>query len=126
MCGLNNTPATDVVFRRTFAGPGASSWSSCSHVFGAGRVSYEDMTCCRTTSNYPALIVDSSFCPDYTHGFITVKRLRWFRDATNLCASAGTAAGAVSAGAAGDAQGEGKGDIHWKESRLDTSELGCA
>jgi len=34
-CGLSNAPASDVVFRRTFA-KGISDWSSCAHLFGAG------------------------------------------------------------------------------------------
>ena len=35
---LNGIIRIGIVFRRVFAGPGTSSWSSCAHVFGAGRV----------------------------------------------------------------------------------------
>ena len=118
-CGLSNTPASDITFRRVFAGAGASEWSSCAHVFGVGRVVYDQMLCCSTPSNHPALIVDSSFCPDYKAANVTVRGLRWFRGADDLCA-AEDGASPVSAGTLSEGSATG-----WKRSDLDLRGLGC-
>ena len=115
-CGLSNTPASQVTFRRTFAGAGTSSWSSCAHIFGAGRVEYDQMLCCGTPSNHPALIIDGSFCPSYANADVSVRRLRWFRGATDLCQQGwGEKPVAPTAGWA----------TGWKGSALDLSALGC-
>ena len=122
-CELTNRPATDVVYRRTFAKPGGS-WSSCSHIFGAGRVLFEDMLCCNTPQQayeYPALTVDTTFCPDYHAANVTFKGLRWFNDeSTDLCASSEGGPTPVRSPRpeAGDATG-------WKASSLDIRQLGC-
>ena len=121
-CGLSNTPATDIVFRRVFAGPGTSSWSSCAHVFGAGRVVYDELTCCATQSPhpYPAVGIADTFCPDYHRADITVKGLRWFDNAEaekDWCADA-TRPTRVGQPTAGTAAG-------WKGDRLHTDALGC-
>ena len=75
-CGLTNTPATDVSFTRTFA-KGISDWSSCAHVFGAGTVTYDQLVCC-DLNGYPALSLDSTFCPDYSRADVTLDRLAWY------------------------------------------------
>ena len=75
-CGLTNTPATDVSFTRVFA-KGISDWSSCGHVFGSGRVVYDQMACC-DVNDYPAMSIDSTFCPAYAHANVTLDNLQWF------------------------------------------------
>lgn len=118
-CGLTNRPATDIVFRRTFAKPGGE-WSSCAHVFGSGTVVYDRMLCCarQQTNPYPALSIASTFCPDYSHANVTFKDLRW-RDhkAEDLCRPGGPTpvyAAAANVPATG-----------WKQSHLRIQELGC-
>ena len=121
-CQLTNRPATDIIFRRTFAKPGGS-WSSCSHIFGAGSVSFDQMLCCHTPKqkfSYPALTVDSTFCPDYTHANVTFQNLRWFDyQSNNLCEVGGTKKGPVVANPKeNDATG-------WRRSSLNIVGLGC-
>ena len=121
-CDLSNSPATDIVFRRTFAKPGGS-WSSCSHIFGAGTVLFDQMLCCHTPKqdwSYPALTVDSTFCPDYSRANVTFRELRWFDyEVGNLCDAGGTKKGPVVANPReDDATG-------WKRSRLNIQDLGC-
>ena len=77
------------------------------------------MLCCSTPSNHPALIVDSSFCPDYKAANVTVRGLRWFRGADDLCA-AEDGASPVSAGTLSEGSATG-----WKRSDLDLRGLGC-
>ena len=119
-CGLSNRPPTDVVFRRAFAGAGSSVWSSCAHIFGSGSVVYDNVTCCSNVNEeHPtwvhALIIDSTFCPDYKTAGVTVKDLRWYdTDAKSLCTPE---MGPVYA-AAGP-------DTHWKEGDLDIQQIGC-
>jgi len=123
-CGLTNSPATNVTYRNTFAKPGGS-WSSCSHIFGAGTVLLEHMLCCHTPQQayqYPALSIDSTFCPSYTHANVTFRGLRWFDDAhVDLCDvnGPGVATAPVSPRA------EAGGPTGWKASDLHVRELGC-
>ncbi len=122
-CDLTNTPATDVVYRRTFAKPGGS-WSSCSHVFGAGRVTFEQMLCCNTPQQayeYPALTVDSTFCPSYVNANVTFKGLRWYNhEAKDLCEPRQEGATTPVAPRA-----QAGGPTGWKEGALNIEELGC-
>lgn len=118
-CGLTNRPASDIVFRRTFAKPGGE-WSSCAHIFGAGTVVYDRMLCCarQPTNPYPALSIASTFCPDYSHANVTFKDLHWYNHkAEDLCRLGGPTP--VYAAAA-DAPATG-----WKQSHLRIQELGC-
>ena len=119
-CGLTNRPATDIVYRRVFAKPGGS-WSSCSHVFGAGRVAFEDMLCCNTPQQayqYPALTIDSTFCPSYANANVSFKGLRWFDDGhKDLCAPG--------AGGTTPVRAQAGGATGWSASALHTEELGC-
>ena len=121
-CRLTNRPATDVVFRRVFAKPGGS-WSSCSHVFGSGRVLFDEMLCCHTTKqdwSYPALTVDSTFCPSYKDAAITFRQLRWFDyNANDLCLVGGTKKGPV---VANPHQGDSTG---WSNNYLHIRDLSC-
>ena len=114
-CGLSNQPATDVTFRRVFAGPGTSAWSSCSHTFGVGRVSYEHMLCCASPAAHPALIVDSSFCASYPNANVTLVSLRWYKGQQNLCYQGGPHAVAAHGGW----------NTGWKDANLHTAALGC-
>jgi hypothetical protein len=87
-CGLTNAPATDVSFTRVFA-KGISDWSSCGHVFGAGRVVYDQMACC-DLNGYPAMSIDSTFCPSYAHANVTLENLQWFDGkAKDMCEGGG-------------------------------------
>ena len=115
-CGLSNPPATDIVFRRLFAGPGSSPWSSCSHIFGSGRVEIHDLKCCSTKSNHPVLIVDSTFCPSYKQANVTVTGLQWYGDyGQDLCKDKGkTRVSAPWQGSAG-----------WKQEFLNVQGLDC-
>jgi len=119
-CGLTNRPATNIVYRRVFAKPGGS-WSSCSHVFGAGRVAFEDMLCCNTPQQayqYPALTIDSTFCPSYANANVSFKGLRWFDDGhKDLCAPG--------AGGTTPVRAQAGGATGWSASALHTEELGC-
>lgn len=134
-CGLSNVPATDVVFRRTFAGAGTSEWSSCAHVFGGGRVTYEAMTCCnQETSAHPALIVDSTFCASYAaagqQARVTVAGLRWYRKGknTNLCTSAvkvGEGPSALVRKLTPVVVSDKAAAAGWKDGDLDIAGLGC-
>ena len=118
-CGLTNRPASEIVFRRTFAKPGGE-WSSCAHIFGAGTVVYDQMLCCarQQTNPYPALSIASTFCPDYSHANITFKDLHWHNHkGEDLCRLGGPTpvyAAAANAPATG-----------WKQSSLRVQELGC-
>jgi hypothetical protein len=120
MCRLSNPPATDVVFRRVFAGAGTSSWSSCAHVFGAGTLLYEDMLCCSSPEwEHPALTVEDAFCASYPHANITLRRLRWFKGRRDLCATqAGRRFGPVDP--------RGGSNTGWNGESLHVQELGCA
>lgn len=119
-CGLSNTPATNVVFRRTFA-KGISDWSSCAHLFGAGTVLYDTMLCCSSplqSSPYPALQVASTFCADYPSANVTFKGLRWYNSnsGADLCAQQGGPSPVYAS--AGSETG-------WTPANLHTDDLGC-
>ena len=99
-----------------------SGRSRCAHVFGAGRVVYDELTCCATQSPhpYPAVGIADTFCPDYHRADITVKGLRWFDNAEaekDWCADA-TRPTRVGQPTAGTAAG-------WKGDRLHTDAVGC-
>ena len=119
-CDLTNAPASDVVFRRTFA-KGISDWSSCAHVFGAsGSVAYDTMLCCSSPSQatpYPALQVAATFCASYEDANVSFRALRWYdsRSGADLCAQHGGPSPVYA-----DASASG-----WEPSDLHTGGLGC-
>lgn len=130
VCGLSDPPATNVIFRRVFAGAGTSSWSSCAHAFGAGNLLYEHMLCCASPEwEHPALTVDDAFCASYpAHANITVRGVRWIEGVRDLCARHGAGARARSGRrdrrvvVAPSDEGSSNG---WNRTNLHTEELAC-
>ena len=115
-CGLSNRQATDIVFRRVFAGAGTSGWSSCTHIFGSGRVVFDQVLCCSTPSQHPALTIDSTFCADYREGDVTFKGLRWYNKWKDMCKQGWPKR--VSAPGSSWPTG-------WRAGSLHTEEIGC-
>ena len=79
------------------------------------------MLCCATPQqdyDYPALTIDTTFCPNYTHADVTVKSLSWYKsDGEDICGRGWkqpVSPKAANAPATG-----------WKASDLHLQDLGC-